>query len=418
MRHLASPVAIAAALLLAACAGAPPASAPGEAGASPAARPGQTGIPSRPGDGGAPSPASGAAPFTTLTARFTDRALKQERAGNPRRALDSWRVVAALRPQAAEPKRRVADLTLRLDAEADRRYREALVMLEEGQTTAARRELLLALVANPDHTAALEAIKNRVEPDAFPYTVAAGDSFEAIAKKFYGDAGKAVIVARINNLDPADKPNPGTVLTMPSLASPAAKPAPAPGPPPTQKTAEPQDSAYDTEPAALGAEEAVGTPIVTPPPAAPEAPNPAEEQLAKATELFQAAKFGEAAAVAGKLVGDTIVGVRARELAGNAWFAIGAAALKEDRFADATAAYKQAEQDRDDVPAALAAVDRRKKEKAEELYNAGVRFFINQKLDEAIGSWEQTLALNPEHPKAPRDIEKARGLQQKLKDIH
>ena len=46
-----------------------------------------------------------------------------------------------------------------------------------------------------------------------------------------------------------------------------------------------------------------------------------------------------------------------------------------------------------------------------------MRFFINQKLDEAILSWEQTLALNPEHPKAPKDIEKARGLQQKLKEL-
>ena len=91
--------------------------------------------------------------------------------------------------------------------------------------------------------------------------------------------------------------------------------------------------------------------------------------------------------------------------------------MKEERFADAVAAYRKAEPARKDVPAALAAVERRKREKAEELYNAGVRFFINQKLDEAILSWEQTLALNPEHPKAPKDIAKARGLQQKLKEL-
>ncbi len=91
--------------------------------------------------------------------------------------------------------------------------------------------------------------------------------------------------------------------------------------------------------------------------------------------------------------------------------------MKAERFADAVAAYRKAEPARKDVPAALAAVERRRKEKAEEFYNDGVRFFINQKLDEAIRSWEQTLALNPEHPKAPKDIEKARGLQQKLKEL-
>ena len=69
------------------------------------------------------------------------------------------------------------------------------------------------------------------------------------------------------------------------------------------------------------------------------------------------------------------------------------------------------------LPAVQDAADTRKREKAEELYNAGVRFFINQKLDEAILSWEQTLELYPEHPKAAKDIAKARGLQQKLKEL-
>ena len=78
---------------------------------------------------------------------------------------------------------------------------------------------------------------------------------------------------------------------------------------------------------------------------------------------------------------------------------------------------KTPEPARKDIPAAQDAVEARKREKAEELYNAGVRFFINQKLDEAIRSWEQTLALNPEHPKASKDIIKARELQQKLKEL-
>ena len=69
------------------------------------------------------------------------------------------------------------------------------------------------------------------------------------------------------------------------------------------------------------------------------------------------------------------------------------------------------------LPAVQDAAETRNREKAEELYNAGVRFFINQKLDEAILSWEQTLELYPEHPKAAKDIAKARGLQQKLKEL-
>jgi len=419
----------AAALLLAACAVAPPA-APPEAGA-PAPRPVVV-------DAALPPPGGG--PFTTLAAQFTDRALEQESAGDLRQALESWQVVAALRPEATEPKRRVADLSARRMAAAERHYRDGLARLQEGNAEAARRELLLALAADPDHAAALEALKNRIEPDAVAYTVAAGESFEGIARKQYGDLARAAIVARVNNLDPAGRPAPGTVLTLPNLSLPAVKHAVKRAPEASVDAPEKPDSGYDTEPAALGGEGPPTTvayapvpatvpagptkPVPPAPPAAPatpvepaKAPDPGEAQLAKAQELFQANKFEDAGNAADKLADNHAVGARARELSGNAWFAAGEAAIKEERFADAIAAYRKAEPTRKDVPAALAAVDRRKKEKAEELYNAGVRFFINQKLDKAILSWEQTLALYPEHPKAPKDIAKARGLQLKLKEL-
>jgi tetratricopeptide (TPR) repeat protein len=403
----------AAALFLGACAGAPPAAPPATGARAP-----------HPGDAAA-LPPPGAAPFGMLAARFTDRALEQERAGELRQALDSWKVVAALRTEAAEPRLRVEDLSARVKVAAERHFRDGLARLQEGNADAARRELLLALAADPDHAAALEALKNRIEPDAVAYTVAAGESFEGIARKHYGDLAKAPIVARVNSLDPAGKPAPGTVLTLPNLAPAAAKTAGKRAP---EAAADASDSGYDTEPAALGTD---GPPAADPaapaPPAAPAAPatpveaaktpDPAEAQLARAQELFQAKKFEDAGNAADRIAGSPAVAARARELSGNAWFAAGDAALKEERFADAAAAYRKAEPTRKDVAAALGAVERRRKEKAEELYNAGVHFFINQKLDEAIRSWEQTLALNPEHAKAPKDIEKARGLQQKLKDL-
>jgi len=394
MKQVAAFFAPAAALFLAACAGAPP----------------------------------GAVPFATLATRFTARAVRQEAAGDLRRALDSWKVVAALRPEAAEPKRRVADLSARLRAEADRRFRDGSARLQEGNIDAARREFLLSLASDPDHAKSLDALKNRLEQDATPYTVATGDTFESIAKKQYGDPAKAPLVARVNNLDPTGRPVPGAILTLPDLSPLSAKPAAKRAPEAVAETPEAPDSRYDTNPATLGSEASPATEPAVPPPAfvpaestqpvePTTAPDPGEAQLARAQELFQAKKYEAAGTAADKLADNPALGARARELSGNAWFAVGDAAAKAERFADAIAAYRKAEPARKDVSAALAAVERRKKEKAEESYNAGVRFFINQKLDEAIQSWEQTLALNPEHPKAPKDIAKARGLQQKLKEL-
>ncbi|HWR98460.1 MAG TPA: hypothetical protein VN317_08575, partial [Candidatus Methanoperedens sp.] len=352
----------------------------------------------------------------------TERALRQEQAGELRQALDSWRVVTALRPAADEPRRRVADLGARVAAEAARRYAEGLARLGAGDVDAARRELLLALAADPGHAGALDALKNRLEPHAASHTVAGGEGFADVAKRYYGDEAKAALVARVNDLDPAGRPAAGTVLLIPTLVPAAAKAAAAKRPAAAAEPAEAPDAGYDTEPAAITGEPApapaaVPAPAPTPAPAAPPPPDPAEEQLARAAGLMKSRKYEEAAAAAEALAESTAVGARARELAGNAWFAAGDAALKEERYAESIAAYRRAEPARKDAAAAVAAVERRKREKAEESYTAGVRFFINQQLDEAIRAWERTLALNPEHPKAPKDIEKARALQQKLKDI-
>jgi cytochrome c-type biogenesis protein CcmH/NrfG len=54
---------------------------------------------------------------------------------------------------------------------------------------------------------------------------------------------------------------------------------------------------------------------------------------------------------------------------------------------------------------------------AEEHYIAGVRYFVDQNLEQAIVQWEETLALNPDHSKASRDLKKARRLMEELERI-
>lgn len=51
---------------------------------------------------------------------------------------------------------------------------------------------------------------------------------------------------------------------------------------------------------------------------------------------------------------------------------------------------------------------------AEAHYAAGVRRFLEEDLDGAIREWESALSLDPAHPKARRDIEKARRMKGKI----
>jgi tetratricopeptide (TPR) repeat protein len=329
---------LAAAALSAACAGAPRAPRAPNVPAPPAAEPG--------------APSTSPRAFAALAGQFTDRALEQVRAGDLRRARAAWQAVAILRPEALEPRRQVEELTDRLAAEAERHYRDALTRVEQGDRDGARQELLLALLADPDHAGALEALRTRFEPQGEPVTVGPGDSFESIAQDHYGDATLAQFVARVNGLAPGLAPAPGTVLTLPALPSPAAtgEPAPRPAEPPSGGAAPAQEQ-EGPQPAAPAAPAAPAKSAPPPAAASPAAPGPAALPPA------------------------------------------------------APAAPAPAEPSQQD------------KERAEELYNAGVRHFVNQNLDAAIQAWERALKLNPAHPNAAKDIEQARELQRKLREI-
>ena len=56
----------------------------------------------------------------------------------------------------------------------------------------------------------------------------------------------------------------------------------------------------------------------------------------------------------------------------------------------------------------------RKLREADAHYAAGMRRFLEEDLDGAIREWEKALSLDPSHPKARRDIEKARRLKGKI----
>ncbi|MBN2255580.1 MAG: LysM peptidoglycan-binding domain-containing protein [Deltaproteobacteria bacterium] len=56
-------------------------------------------------------------------------------------------------------------------------------------------------------------------------------------------------------------------------------------------------------------------------------------------------------------------------------------------------------------------------EEAEAHYRQGVKFYIDENIRKSIEEWRITLILNPDHQKAKTEIEKARGLLKKLKEM-
>jgi tetratricopeptide (TPR) repeat protein len=56
-------------------------------------------------------------------------------------------------------------------------------------------------------------------------------------------------------------------------------------------------------------------------------------------------------------------------------------------------------------------------DQAEIHYAKGIKYYLDQDLERAIGEWEETLRLNPDHLNARRDLQKARRMLETLKKI-
>lgn len=56
-------------------------------------------------------------------------------------------------------------------------------------------------------------------------------------------------------------------------------------------------------------------------------------------------------------------------------------------------------------------------EQADIHYAKGVKYFLSEQLGKAIEEWEETLRINPNHPNAKRDLQRARNLLKNLKKL-
>lgn len=54
-------------------------------------------------------------------------------------------------------------------------------------------------------------------------------------------------------------------------------------------------------------------------------------------------------------------------------------------------------------------------EQAEIHYAKGMKYFLSEELEKAIEQWEETLRINPNHPHAKRDLQRAQNLLKNLK---
>ncbi len=351
-------------ILIGGCAEAPPRSAPQPAEA--------------------PPPAPSAEEFARkFVEKYRARGLEFEQKKDWPQALWSWKIVLGFLPNDESVRKKVEELRQLTMELSNQHFRNGVAQFQKNALIQARKEFLTALYFNPEHKEALLYLKEKIQGEEFTaYEVKKGETLKEIARKKYGDPRKEFIIAYFNDLPSNARLAPRTVLRLPILETLKIK-----------EKSEPEEE-Y---------------------PEPPERPSAnIEELLAAAQGHLTARRYKESIDVAGKILETDPKNKEARGLISLACYQNGKTLIQAKKFPEALAALNRVDPGYKDVKESILYV---KKQLSEAHYLRGVKFYTEQELEKAIQEWETTLAYDPNHTKARRDIENARSLLQRLKEI-
>lgn len=152
--------------------------------------------------------------------------------------------------------------------------------------------------------------------------------------------------------------------------------------------------------------------VARPSPVSPEEPYPApppptgqdEESIRRAEEAFSRRPDSR----------------EARETLAEACYQRGQALYRESAWEKALGSFRRAAElipDHRDVREMIRRTGEALHEFVDTLYKEGIQFYRDQKLEEALGRWEEVLRLEPRHEGAQKYAEKARQLLQQLRTL-
>jgi tetratricopeptide (TPR) repeat protein len=326
--------------------------------------------------------------YEELSRRCRMKASEYEKTGELPKARQMWEIVSRLSPGDEEALRAMETISTQMRTMADQHFKKGTAYFQNKAIPAARREFLLALLYDPDHKEALDYIKNRLEGDDYTlYEVKQGDTLQGVAQKTYHDPGKDFLISYFNDLAMNARLTRGMTLKLPVLEPASAK-------------------------RGASTEEHLWKPTVEEEPPAKSIDAPT--LLTKAKNLFKAKKYKEVTTIVETILENDPRNAEARNLMNDSYYQMGKMSSSAKKYQEALTFFNHVDPRYKDVRESRAMVE---KQLAEAHYVTGVRFYINEDLEKAINEWETTLALNPDHPKAKKDIENARALLRKLQEL-
>jgi tetratricopeptide (TPR) repeat protein len=323
------------------------------------------------------------------------RAKKLEADGQLRPALLEWKVARAIDPNDAETRANEARLTARIEGLVAARVTEARAALQRGAPLQARRLLLSVLALDPTNTTAAELLRGIGEVDSVTYTVRAGDTLASVAERYYGDRARGEVIWETNNLPPGKPLVVGAVLRIPEIPG---VPFYAPGrkPPPAGTASMPRG------PDRAGV--------------SPDEPPEVNPLLADVRDAVDRKEFTSALADIDRFLAENPRDREGTELKKLALYRQGQAALEEKKYDDSFRALTQLAKLQPDYQDVARLLPEARQQVIDRHYQEGIRLFREEKLPEAIAEWKTVLEMDPQNVNARRNLEQAERLVKGLEE--
>jgi tetratricopeptide (TPR) repeat protein len=154
--------------------------------------------------------------------RYMAKASKYEKKGNMVDALEQYKLVLTVNPANQAAKEKSTKIEHKLKVQADAHYRNGLNYHRKGQYKKARKEFLISLRYNPEHSGSkkMMIVSKKDVKQAKRYilhTVQPGESISKLADRYYGDHMKFHFIAEYNELQDATSVKVGTQIKIPVI---------------------------------------------------------------------------------------------------------------------------------------------------------------------------------------------------------
>jgi tetratricopeptide (TPR) repeat protein len=333
------------------------------------------------------APPSKPSPLGLLVASHREKAEALERDGHLRRARDEWKIALTIKRDdaaAREGKRKLEALIEQAVSDGIRQGQEAL---GRGAQLQARRYFLAALALDPANRVAFEALQTKVKEVRFiTHTVRPGETLAMLAERYYGDRSRSEVIWEINQLPPNSRLVAGTTLRIPEM--------------PGLTFVQPESHAkVSREVPARGEETLESDPL-----------------LVEAREAFEKGEYKVALASVDKVLAGNPKYPEGIDLQKEILYRLGRSQFETKQYEDSYQTLTQLAKVAPNFQDSAALLRQVRGRLVQHYYSQGLRFFQEERLEEAIAQWRNVLQLDPGHASAKKNIEQAQRFLKALEE--